>query len=45
MSDTLLTENATGLHFGLNENQIMIADMIRKFGKEHISPKMMEWDE
>lgn len=45
MSDTLLTENATGLHFGLNENQIMIADMIRKFGKEHITPKMMEWDE
>lgn len=45
MSGTLLTENATGLNFGLNENQIMIADMIRKFGKEHILPKMMEWDE
>ena len=45
MSDTLLTENATGLNFSLNENQIMIADMIRKFGKEHILPKMMEWDE
>src|SRR6201997_1228905 len=45
MSDTLLTENTTGLHFGLNENQTMIADMIRKFGKEHILPKMMEWDE
>ncbi|MGZ3865607.1 MAG: acyl-CoA dehydrogenase family protein [Bacteroidia bacterium] len=45
MSDTLLTENSTGLSFALNENQIMIADMIRKFGKEHISPKMMEWDE
>ena len=29
----------------MNENQLMIADMIRKFGKEHILPKMMEWDE
>jgi alkylation response protein AidB-like acyl-CoA dehydrogenase len=45
MSDTLLTENATGLNFALNENQVMIADMIRKFGKENILPKMMEWDE
>jgi alkylation response protein AidB-like acyl-CoA dehydrogenase len=45
MSDTLLTENATGLNFSLNENQVMIADMIRKFGKENILPKMMEWDE
>ena len=45
MSGTLLTENATGLNFSLNENQVMIADMIRKFGKEHILPKMMEWDE
>src|ERR1700758_3440062 len=45
MSDTLLTESATGLNFSLNENQVMIADMIRKFGKEHILPKMMEWDE
>ncbi|HWY37475.1 MAG TPA: acyl-CoA dehydrogenase family protein [Bacteroidia bacterium] len=45
MSGTLLTENETGLHFGLNENQVMIADMIRKFGKENILPKLMEWDE
>ncbi|MGZ3864736.1 MAG: acyl-CoA dehydrogenase family protein [Bacteroidia bacterium] len=45
MSDTLLAENTTGLSFALNENQIMIADMVRKFGKEHITPKMMEWDE
>jgi alkylation response protein AidB-like acyl-CoA dehydrogenase len=45
MSGTLLTENATGLNFSLSENQIMIADMIRKFGKENILPKMMEWDE
>jgi alkylation response protein AidB-like acyl-CoA dehydrogenase len=33
------------MNFNMNENQIMIADMIRKFGKEHILPKMMEWDE
>lgn len=33
------------MEFALNENQLMIADMIRKFGEEHIRPKMMEWDE
>ncbi|MBS1634414.1 MAG: acyl-CoA dehydrogenase family protein [Bacteroidetes bacterium] len=33
------------MSFALNENQLMIADMIRKFGKEHIAPKLMEWDE
>src|ERR1043166_1660671 len=44
MSGTLL-ENPVGMNFQLNENQQMIADMVRKFGKEHILPKMMEWDE
>jgi alkylation response protein AidB-like acyl-CoA dehydrogenase len=44
MSGTLL-ENQVGMNFQLSENQQMIADMIRKFGKEHILPKMMEWDE
>jgi alkylation response protein AidB-like acyl-CoA dehydrogenase len=34
-----------GMSFMPNENQQMIADMIRKFGKEHIYPKYMEWDE
>ena len=33
------------MDFSLNENQLMIADMIKKFGDEHIRPKMMEWDE
>lgn len=28
-----------------NENQIMIADMIRKFAEEHIKPYIREWDE
>jgi len=45
MSGTVLTENATGMNFRLSENQIMIADMIRKFGKDNILPKLMEWDE
>lgn len=33
------------MDFNQNENQVMIAQMIRKFGEEHIRPKMMEWDE
>jgi len=44
MSSALL-ENSVGVNFQETENQQMIADMIRKFGKEHIYPKMMEWDE
>ena len=38
-------ENTAQMNFEFNENQRMIADMIRKFGEEHIKPKMMEWDE
>jgi alkylation response protein AidB-like acyl-CoA dehydrogenase len=33
------------MDFSLNENQQMIADMIKKFGDEHIRPKLMDWDE
>src|ERR1041384_488285 len=44
MSGTLLA-NEVGMHFGMNENQQMISEMIRKFGREHILPKMMQWDE
>lgn len=33
------------MEFNQNENQVMIAEMIRKFGAEHIRPKLMEWDE
>src|SRR3954468_23846845 len=33
------------MDFSITENQRMIADMIRKFGADHIRPKMMEWDE
>lgn len=39
------TMTEAGMNFELNENQKMIADMIRKFAEEHIRPKMMEWDE
>jgi len=44
MSSTLL-ENEVGMNFRMNENQQMIAEMIQKFGREHILPKLMEWDE
>ena len=33
------------MNFELNENQIMIAQMIRDFAEKEIKPKMMEWDE
>jgi acyl-CoA dehydrogenase len=33
------------MDFSFNENQHMIADMIKRFGDEHIRPKLMEWDE
>ncbi len=33
------------MQFSNNENQQMIAEMVRKFGEEHIRPKMMVWDE
>lgn len=35
----------TNMDFSHNENQKMIAEMIKRFGDEHIRPKMMEWDE
>jgi alkylation response protein AidB-like acyl-CoA dehydrogenase len=44
MSGELL-DAQVGMNFKMSENQIAIADMIRKFGKDHIYPKMMEWDE
>ncbi|HLG02762.1 MAG TPA: acyl-CoA dehydrogenase family protein [Bacteroidia bacterium] len=33
------------MDFAFNENQQMIAEMVRKFGNDHIRPKLMEWDE
>jgi alkylation response protein AidB-like acyl-CoA dehydrogenase len=33
------------MEYTQNENQAMIADVIRKFGEEHIRPRFMEWDE
>ena len=33
------------MNFSQTENQKLIAESIRKFGEQHIRPKMMEWDE
>ncbi len=44
MSYTATLPEST-MEFSTSENQNMIAEMIRKFGDEHIRPKMMEWDE
>ncbi|MEO8086864.1 MAG: acyl-CoA dehydrogenase family protein [Bacteroidota bacterium] len=33
------------MDFSQTENQKLIAESIRKFGDQHIRPKMMEWDE
>ena len=44
----MIAEHATEtgiMNFDYNENQLMIADMIRKFADEHIRPRLMEWDE
>lgn len=41
----VLENDMTGISFAESENQKMIADMIRDFGKKEILPKMMEWDE
>jgi alkylation response protein AidB-like acyl-CoA dehydrogenase len=37
--------NKSIMDFSMNENQKMIADMVKAFGESHIKPKMMEWDE
>lgn len=41
----ILTEKLTEISFAESENQLMIAQMVRDFGKKEIRPKMMEWDE
>ena len=42
----VLTESLeTGISFEETENQQMISQMVRDFGKKEIIPKMMEWDE
>ncbi len=33
------------MDFSYNENQKMIADMIRAFGEQHITPFVREWDD
>lgn len=44
MSTTAMLSESK-MDFSLTENQRMIAEMIRKFGEEHIRPFVMEWDE
>lgn len=42
----VLTESfEAGVVFEETENQKMIAQMVRDFGKKEITPKMMDWDE
>lgn len=41
----ILENNPTHLDFQLNENQIMIAEMIRRYGAEHIQPVVNKYDE
>ena len=33
------------MNFSYNENQKMIADMIRQFGRNNITPFVREWDD
>ncbi len=40
-----LLETPASIGFEENENQKMIAQMVRDFGEKEIKPKMMEWDE
>ncbi|TAE47896.1 MAG: acyl-CoA dehydrogenase [Bacteroidetes bacterium] len=44
MGITAITE-VQGLDFDATENQQMIADMIRRYGEEHIRPVVMKYDE
>lgn len=41
----MVADSSAGISFLENENQTMIAQMIRDFGAREIKPKMMEWDE
>ena len=41
----MYTSKLDKMNFKLNENQKMIAQMVRDFANKEIRPKMMEWDE
>jgi alkylation response protein AidB-like acyl-CoA dehydrogenase len=41
----VMTEPKVGIDFTESENQKMIADMIRDFGKREMVPNRMDWDE
>lgn len=38
-------DDSPSVSFSENENQLMIAQMIRDFGEREIRPKMMQWDD
>ena len=40
-----MAETSSSISFEVNENQKMIAKMIKDFGQKEIKPKMMDWDE
>ncbi len=44
MQPTTAATNA-GIEFRLNENQQMIADMVRRYGEEHLRPVVAKYDE
>jgi len=43
--NTAETTTIPAIDFATSETQQMIADTLRKFGKEYIQPHIMEWDE
>ena len=43
--DNTTIDITEGLNFQLNENQQMITDMIRRYGREKIKPVVMKYDE
>src|SRR6185295_11194767 len=43
--ETLTSDIKSTMDFSLTENQLLIAESIRKFGDQHIRPQMMHWDE
>jgi len=42
---SVVSQNTVAIDFEPTENQRMISDMVRDFGKREIKPHMMEWDE
>lgn len=43
--DTLLTDTSAGYNFSSDDNQAMVAQMVRDFAEKNIRPHVMDWDE